>query len=570
MWWELIIIVFVMLFFLIDIVLLLHSERQMSKDKDECSLDQMSVVGGLSNAYFSVYSVDLQNGRCEAVKVIDFFRNLVKKCHNTETVTRAFLNMCVMPEDREKMQDFTDWHTLAERLHESDTTVEEFHGMISPWEWCRASWIVSKRDENGTAKNVLFTVEDITESFNEKIQREQEREKTQKELEESQAAAEAANKAKTDFLFHMSHDIRTPMNAIIGYADLMEIHFEETERCKNYLAKIKSSSDFLLSLINNVLEMARIESGKFVLDEEVCKAEELIDKVVSVYSDLMNRKGLIFMTEVDVETEYYYGDPLKLSEIFLNIVSNSYKYTEKGGKISLTVKELDCQKEGYIIIQTVIADTGIGMSEEFLPKIFEEFSREYTSTENKIEGTGLGMPIVKKLVDFMDGTIEVQSELGKGSRFTITIPHKIAKMEELKQKVPFKIEEKDFAGKRILLVEDNEMNAEIATEILSEAGFIVEHAEDGKVCIEMLTYRKAGYYDVILMDVQMPNLNGYDTTRVIRRLENKNKADIPIIAMTANAFEEDKQNALAAGMNGHLAKPVEISKLMETLAQILY
>lgn len=568
--WELIAILFVIAFFLIGIALLLNSEGQGLKNGEADTSDQMSIVGGLSNAYFSVYSVNLQTGRCEAVKVIDFFRRLVKKCHSTEIVTNAFLNTCVMPDDREKMKKFTDWRTLKDRLSENATTVEEFHGMLSPWEWCRASWIVASRNEEGDARIVLFTVEDITESYNERIQREQERERTQKELEKSQAAAEAANKAKTDFLFNMSHDIRTPMNAIIGYADLMDRHFEETERCRDYLAKIKSSSDFLLSLINNVLEMARIESGKLILDEEVCRARELVDKVISVYSDLMERKKLEFVTDIDVETEYYYGDQVKLSEIFLNIVSNAYKYTEKGGSISLKVKELSSNKAGYIILQTIISDTGIGMSKEFLPRIFEEFSREYTSTENKIEGTGLGMPIVKKLIDFMGGTIEVKSELGKGSTFIITIPHKIAKIEELKQDTAFKIDEKKFTGKRILLVEDNEMNAEIATEILKEAGFIIEHAEDGKVCIEMLAEKKAGYYDIILMDVQMPNLNGYDTTRVIRHLEDKNKADIPIIAMTANAFEEDKQDALAAGMNGHLAKPVEIPKLMETLAQIVY
>lgn len=568
--WELIAILFVIAFFLIGIALLLNSEGQGLKNGEADTSDQMSIVGGLSNAYFSVYSVNLQTGRCEAVKVIDFFRRLVKKCHSTEIVTNAFLNTCVMPDDREKMKKFTDWRTLKDRLSENATTVEEFHGMLSPWEWCRASWIVASRNEEGDARIVLFTVEDITESYNERIQREQERERTQKELEKSQAAAEAANKAKTDFLFNMSHDIRTPMNAIIGYADLMDRHFEETERCRDYLAKIKSSSDFLLSLINNVLEMARIESGKLILDEEVCRARELVDKVISVYSDLMERKKLEFVTDIDVETEYYYGDQVKLSEIFLNIVSNAYKYTEKGGSISLKVKELSSNKAGYIILQTIISDTGIGMSKEFLPRIFEEFSREYTSTENKIEGTGLGMPIVKKLIDFMGGTIEVESELGKGSTFIITIPHKIAKIEELKQDTAFKIDEKKFTGKRILLVEDNEMNAEIATEILKEAGFVIEHAEDGKVCIEMLAEKKAGYYDIILMDVQMPNLNGYDTTRVIRHLEDKNKADIPIIAMTANAFEEDKQDALAAGMNGHLAKPVEIPKLMETLAQIVY
>lgn len=547
----------------------IESLNRSLRNANESLIEQMSLVGGLSNAYFSVYSVDLKNGRCKAVKVIDKFRKIVKNCHTTIIVTKAFIATCVMAEDREKMRKFTDWHTLAERLEESDLIVEEFHGTMSPWEWCRASWIVASREEDGKARNVLFTVEDITESVRERIKYEEEREQAQKALEASQAAAEAANKAKTDFLFNMSHDIRTPMNAIIGYTDLMEKHFGEKERCWDYLDKIKKSSIVLLSLVNNVLEMARIESGKIVLNEEICKVSDLMEQIRSVYLELLKQKEITFVTDVCVDTKYYYGDMVKLSEIFLNIVSNAYKYTEEGGKISLTVKELPSGKPGSILLQTKIADTGIGMSKEFLPKIFEEFSREHTVTENKIEGTGLGMPIVKKLVEFLGGTIEVESELGRGTTFTVTIPHKVAKEEEIKQDKASVIEPKSFIGKRILLVEDNEFNMEIATEVLSEFGFLVDHAEDGLVCIDMLLKAASDYYDLILMDIQMLNLDGYQATKRIRSMKDKEKAEIPIIAMTANAFEEDKQNAIAAGMNGHLAKPIEIKKLIETLTEIL-
>ena len=545
-----------------------HLNRELQQTNDRLR-DQMSIVGGLSNAYFSAYSVDLQTGKCKAVKVIDSFRKVVKNCHTTSIVTKAFLTVCVRSEDKEKMRIFTDWRTLPDRLDETNLIVQEFHGTISPWEWCRASWIVASRDENGRAGNVLFTVEDVTESVRERIRYEQEREQAQRELEVSRAEAEAANKAKTDFLFNMSHDIRTPMNAIMGYADLMEKYFGDAEKCRDYLDKIKKSSGFLLSLVNNVLEMARIESGKIVLDEVVCKYSELIDQVVSVYSDLMEQKHITFTTDISVETEYYYGDKVKLSEIILNIISNAYKYTNEGGRITMAVKELPCEQENYIRLQTVIADTGVGMSKEFLPRIFEEFAREHTATENKIEGTGLGMPIVKKLVDLMGGTIEVESRLGKGTTFIVTIPHKIAEVTEAENDRRSLIDPNEFKGKRILLVEDNELNREIASEVLSQFGFIVEYAEDGLVCIEMLSKAEPGYYDLILMDVQMPNLNGYDATKRIRRMEDKTKSQIPIIAMTANAFEEDRKDALAAGMNGHLAKPIEVEKLIETLAEIL-
>lgn len=535
-------------------------------------IDQMNIIGGLTNAYFSVYAVDLDNGKCKAIKVIDFFKGVVKSCHSTVIVTMAFLATCVMAEDKEKMRKFTDWRTLSDRLSQTDRIVQEFHGTISPWEWCRASWIVASRAETGKAKNVLFAVEDVTEIVRERMRYEEEREQGRKELERSREAAEAANQAKTNFLFNMSHDIRTPMNAIIGYADLMEKHFGETQKCRDYLNKIKNSSEFLLSLVNNVLEMARIESGKIVLEESVYRVSDLVEQVISVYAELMAQKGITFTTNTKVQTEYYYADVVKLSEIFLNIISNAYKYTQKGGHISVEVEELPSKKQGYLLMQTRVADSGIGMSKEFLPRIFEDFSREYTVTENKIEGTGLGMPIVKRLVDLMNGTIQVESELGKGSTFTVTIPHKIAQeadIKQAKQETSCSVDPTQFAGKRIMLVEDNELNREIATEMLEEFGFVVDHAEDGLACIDLLTKAEGGYYDLILMDVQMPKMNGYEATKKIRAMADPKKAAIPILAMTANAFEEDRQNALAAGMNGHLAKPIEIKKFLEALAQVL-
>ena len=392
---------------------------------------------------------------------------------------------------------------------------------------------------------------------------------TQKKMEEALRQAETANQAKTTFLFNMSHDIRTPMNAIVGYTELMLKNNDDKEKYMDYLKKIRGASDFLLSLINNVLEMSHIESGKLALDESPIRAGQLTDEVLAVYSELMKRKHIEFVLNVDVHTEFIMADKVKLKEILLNLISNAHKYTPEGGKITVTRRELPCDKEGYTIIETVVSDTGIGMSKEFLPKIFEEFTREKNATENKIQGTGLGMPIVKCLVDLMGGTITVDSELGKGTTFTLTIPHKITDALAMGADADIATDTKQFEGKRILVAEDNELNAEIAAEILKGAGFLVEIAQDGVICVDMLQKAQADYYDLILMDIQMPNMDGYKTTQVIRAMEDPSKRNIPIVAMTANAFEEDKRKALAVGMNEHLAKPIRSKKLLDTLASIL-
>jgi signal transduction histidine kinase/ABC-type amino acid transport substrate-binding protein/ActR/RegA family two-component response regulator len=395
-------------------------------------------------------------------------------------------------------------------------------------------------------------------------------EEQQGKLEQACNEAESANNAKTSFLFNMSHDIRTPMNAIIGFADLLEKHQEDPQKRADYLKKIQDSSSVLLSIINNVLEMARIEKGTVVIDENPWSAEQFSDTIYSVFQDMMRQKNITFTRHVDVEHNYILCDPIKLREIFINIVSNAYKYTNPGGSVDMSIDEVESDREGYAMYRTTISDTGMGMAEDFLPHIFEEFSRENNTTDNKIEGTGLGMPIVKRLIDLMGGTIKVSSVKGEGSTFIVTIPHKISNKESLA--TPRSNNELDtemFKGKRILLAEDNELNAEIAIEILGEAGFEVDRAEDGQVCVDMLEKEKDDFYDVILMDIQMPNLNGYEATREIRSLDDKEKANIPIIAMTANAFEEDKRDAMRAGMNAHLAKPINIRDLYKTLMGIL-
>ena len=390
------------------------------------------------------------------------------------------------------------------------------------------------------------------------------------EMEEAANKAKAANEAKTRFLFNMSHDIRTPMNAIIGFSELLEKHIEEPKRVKDYVEKIKSSSSFLLSLINYVLEMARIESGEAKLREEVGNVQELIDSLKAVFEPEIVKKELIYRCKVEIEHKWVVCDRTKTREIFLNGVSNAVKYTPKGGSIFVSFTELPSEKKNEILYQAIIEDTGIGMSEEYLPHIFEEFTRERSSTESRIAGTGLGLPIVKSLVDLMGGTIEIESKMGKGTKITITLPFLLAMEEQIAQRKQQESQEivKDLKDRRILLAEDNELNAEIASTILEENGFIVERVKDGKECVEALKEHPEQYYDVILMDIQMPNMDGYQATKAIRSLKGAG-AEIPIIAMTANAFDEDKKKAIEAGMNGHIAKPIDIGGLFRILSQVL-
>lgn len=383
--------------------------------------------------------------------------------------------------------------------------------------------------------------------------------------------ANASNAAKSAFLFNMSHDIRTPMNAIIGFTELLEKHLDDKELALSYIKKIQTSNDFLLSLINNVLEMARIESGKATLDETYWDVYVFNDTLFSMFDSQMKEKGIEFTRENRIIHKDVLCDETKLREIFLNILSNALKYTPSGGKVSMRLTEIPSDRPGYALYQTVIADTGIGMSEEFLPHLFEEFTRERSSTETKLNGTGLGMPIVKKLVDLMEGTIEVESRVGRGTKITVTLPHRIAQDTDTQcylEKAQ-SYDENYFRGKRILLAEDNELNAEIVITILEEAGFVVEHAEDGIICVDMMEKAEAGYYDLILMDIQMPNMDGYKATRTIRKLSDPKKAGITIVAMTANAFDEDKKNAYEAGMNWHIAKPLKMNELMSALLEIL-
>ena len=397
--------------------------------------------------------------------------------------------------------------------------------------------------------------------------------KLNNKLEIALEKAEDASLAKTRFLNNMSHDIRTPMNVILGYAQLMENELKEKDMPETleHLEKLQQSGNLLLSIINNVLDMARIESGRMELDENYCRIEDVRKSLFAVFDEKARKKNIALHYTMNVEHEHVLTDVTKVKEIFVNILSNAIKYTPSGGSVMMSVDELPCDEPGYMIVRNRVSDTGIGISQDYMTKIFDAFTREQNTTKSKIAGTGLGMSIVRKYVDLLGGTIDVESELGTGSTFTVTLKHKIADESYYVKKHS---EESGtgseiLEGRNILLAEDNDLNAEIAEAILERAGLKTERVEDGIQCVNMIEKMPAGTYDMILMDIQMPKMNGYKATQAIRRLPDKDKACIPIIAMTANAFEEDKRDALAVGMNGHIAKPIELDKLLSMLVEVI-
>ena len=537
---------------------------------DEVKLKrEMEMTNKLNNAlacdYSTIFSVNLQTGIMRIHKM-DECQNAYK-LHLPDVVKfedffAGYITNYVDEEYREEFFRITSLDYLRNRASCGDFNIsirfktkpngagqENFEAVVMP---------VDINDHN----NIVVGCKCI-----DKLIAREERDK--KMLMESRKQAEAASKAKTAFLFNMSHDIRTPMNAIMGFTNLLNRCQDDPERRSDYIKKIDKASRVLLSIIDNVLEMARIEKGTVQLEECVWNAQLFNDTLFTLFEDMMAQKRIEFSHIVDVQHSNVYCDPTKLREIFLNIVSNSYKYTPEGGKIDMVTTELPSDREGYALFRTVITDNGIGMSKEFLPHLFEEFSREHNTTQGGGEGTGLGMSIVKRLIEIMGGTIEVESELGVGTKVTITIPHRISDGSAMVSRMGVEIDPSLFRGKRILLVEDNELNAEIAIEILKEMEFEVEHASNGQQCLDMLDNAPSNYYNIILMDIQMPVMDGYETTRAIRALYDSVKANIPILAMTANAFAEDRIQAFRCGMNAHISKPINVVELLKALASNL-
>ena len=461
----------------------------------------------------------------------------------------------------QKYIDFFDIRTMAARLHNKESMSSEFKKKNGSW---FLSMVVPESyDKNGNVTSVLIANRDVTDEKMRELRQEE-------ELREAKLKAECANKAKSSFLFNMSHDIRTPMNAIIGYSELASRHLKETEKLSKYLEKIQVCGEGLLSLLSNVLDLARIENNKVEMEYTVSNVYESFENCVAIFQQQAESKNQTLSLTEQIIYPYVYMDAPHLSEVCINIISNAIKYTNTGGTISCNVVQESCEKEDWCNIIITITDNGIGMSEEFQKHIFETFERERNTTSSHIDGSGIGMGITKKLVDLMDGTIEVKSKQGEGSTFTVTVPcRKASKEDTLRKKNSNPCNKNCLKGVRVLLVEDNEINTEIARELLMEEGCLVETADDGVACIDMVEKAGADYYKMILMDIQMPVMNGYDATLAIRKMKDTKKSRIPIIAMTANSFAEDIQKVLSVGMNDHVAKPVDMNILVSTMMKYL-
>lgn len=517
-------------------------------------------VEALSAGYSYICLINLETGDVELIKGNNIPGLNGRYTQMDQNILLEQVNRLIAKPFRQSSVEFYDSKTIAKRLEGKNSlfhTCERTDGT-----WILSMIVPQKYDENGRVVSVLLANRDFTEEKKRELEQEE-------ALRQEKVKAEKANEAKSIFLFNMSHDIRTPMNAIVGYSQLMKKELTNPKLI-HYQEMIEQSSKLLLSIINNVLDMARVESGKMELDENYEVIGNISQLVCSAFAAEASRKNIELNIIVNVEHKHIIVDSTKMQEILSNLISNAIKYTSAGGKVTIDTKELPYDKEGYVLIQTKVTDTGIGMSEEFLPSLFELFTRERNTTLSKIPGTGLGMAIVKNFVDLMNGSIEVESELGKGSTFTITIPHKIANKDYTNRNIKDSNEcDINFMGKRILLAEDNELNAEITTTILSEMGFEVKAVEDGILCVNEIQHQPANTYDLILMDIQMPNMDGYKATHCIRRLLQPEKSNIPIIAMSANAFEEDKKKAFDVKMNDYITKPIDFQKMEEVLKHIL-
>lgn len=562
-----VLVAMIIIFVMITIVFLSIRNVRYEKKREEELKQYVDIIQGLSSDYHSVYYVDIKNDTCVCLRVTEEitaeYGIHVDDVMAYSATFEEYIERTVIEEDKKAFADFINVDNVCNTLKNKTKASLTYLLNRNGGKYYSQMSVARVNDDKKITHYVLgFSMIDS------KVREELDK---QRILRDALIQAEAANNAKSEFLSNMSHDIRTPMNAIIGYATLATNHIDEKERVADYLSRLITSSDHLLSLINDVLDMNRIESGKLILEEKEFNLKDTMFELRDMFISDINAKNLLVDIDMDYVKDFnVISDKLRLKQMLINLIGNAVKYTENGDRISITVyekAELITEKPFY---EFHIRDTGIGISEEFLEHIFEPFERERNYTQSGIQGSGLGMSIVKNLVDLMGGTISVSSRLGEGTEFVVSIPMKIAGNEEEINDVITEPEYNTEIGRvRILLVDDNEMNNEITSELLRENGYYVDVANDGDVAIEKLLEKKTGYYDAILMDIQMPNMDGYTATKLIRGFSDPELADIPIIAVTANAFEEDRQEAIASGMNAHISKPIKIKQLLETLERIL-
>ncbi len=552
------------------VIYLLHVIGKSNTERAALAREQkrLRIINAIGQVYSSIYLVDLKSQQVEAVKSADSVANQRKREKLSHELQEGYVNRLIAEPYRKAYLEYIDMDTVVSRLEGRQSLPFNYQTIDGRW---MLSMIISQRyDENGILDAVLIANRDVTSDKKHEM-------KQDEELRQALAEAKQANRAKTAFLNNMSHDIRTPMNAIVGFASLAASHIDERESVVKYLDNITVAGDHLLNLINDVLDMSRIENGSVKIDEAKVHLPEVIKNLETIIKGNIEAKHQkLSVKSYNVIHEDILTDKLRLSQVLLNIMNNAVKYTPEEGTINVDITELPSKKQGYASYEFRIKDNGIGVDKEFQEHIFDSFSRERTATESGIQGTGLGLAIAKNIVDLMHGTITLNSEKGKGSEFTVKLDFKIAKSDELpvthlqNDNKLGKTGHRRHEGLKVLLVEDNELNREIAVALLEEVGIKAYTVNDGTEAVERMTKAVAGQYDIILMDVQMPRMDGYTATRKIRALSNKDNANIPIIAMTANAFEEDKRKALEAGMNGHIAKPININTILDVIDEVLH
>lgn len=550
------------------------SEKQKQLEETNKQLkESMGILQSLQNLYFTIFYVDIKKDRYETIFAAPWIRAIVPFKGRFAESLGKLIDISVDEDFKTELSRLLTVENIKDIL-KVQNSAEARQGFYMDYRvnridkdgkklWCRVTITIVDIGEDMMPSHVLLMLQDVNMEKTKEME-------YQEQILQKAEEAQAANRTKSTFVFNMSHDMRTPMNAILGYSDLALQNLDDKEKLAHYMGNIKISGERMLSLVNDVLELARIENDRIVIEKQVHAAGEVMNDCLVMIEPLAKEKKQSITLNKNLIYPYLLIDKPHLSQIVLNILSNAVKFTPEGGHIECTISHYKGATDDECMTEVIISDNGIGMSKDFLPHIFDMFEREHSSTASGTNGTGLGMGIVKKFVDIMGGTIDIESELGKGSTFTVRIPCKIADEKDFKAtQIEYHADKASTLGKRILLAEDNDLNAEIAMEIIGEEGFEVERAANGEICVKMLEEAQNGYYGLILMDIQMPVMDGYAAAQAIREMKDPQKANIPIVAMTANSFPEDKQRALSNGMNDHIAKPIEMKVLMKVLEKYL-